>query len=245
LDSQNAFELLAGLRKQNAKSVIWLDRLPKYLSTSETPLINSLPIILGKYEFRYVLVATCSNLEPDSPVRDRFSDLINRLVIITPADTTREDAQRLVTELAKTGEPIEIEEPFEWTPGSILLAVNKMRDISYARLSQPSKQMLRAVKLLRSAGIRAYTFARLISTLEGVLAFDKTKWDQAYEEVRASGFLRTSISTFGPTPQQRFEPVAEVYFDVAVPDYRDAGDQPSGDWPLFSVLLRPLPTRLV
>ena len=174
LDSQNAFELLAGLRKQNAKLVIWLDNLPKYLSTSGTPLINSLPITLGKYGFRYVLVATCSNLEPDSPVRDRFSDLMNRLVMITPADITRADAQRLVTELAKTGEPIEIEEPVEGTPGSILLAVNKTRDISYARLSQTSKQILRAVKLLRSAGVREYIFARLISTLDGVLAFDKT-----------------------------------------------------------------------
>jgi tetratricopeptide (TPR) repeat protein len=202
--------------------------------TSDAPVINSLSSYLRNQGFKFVLIATCSETDPDGPIHERFQDLFDQLRVICPADITRDEARSLVSELSRTGTKVEIEEPFDGNPRSILLAVNNMRNIKYVRLSQPAKQILRTVKLLRSAGIREYTFSRLIGAATSMSGFNAAQWDEAYSELRTAGFLRSSISTLGPTPEQRYEPVADVYLDVAVPDYGDDEHPPSRDWPALA-----------
>jgi tetratricopeptide (TPR) repeat protein len=219
-DPQRIGVLLDGLRKSHAKVVLALDDLSKYTEGQSVSQLNSLPGLLSDYGIPYIIVATCPDEGELGPVHAAFESLMAQAQLqpIQLADISREQAQRLVTELRGKNREVHLDASFDGTPGSIALAVGSMRD-RYRQLPDKAKVMLKTVKLLRAAGIRPYTSRRVISAAIDLFGFREVDWQTSFNALNGTGFLGMGLPT--EDGQVTVEPATDVYLTVAVPDYQD------------------------
>lgn len=154
--------------------------------------------------------------------------MLDHLEQIHPDDLTPVEANDLVSQLTEAGVSVSRADRFDGTPGSIVLAVDRMRYEVYPHLEPKSaKLMLKTLKLLRSAGIQVYRLDRVWRTTTALFAPSRSDWNPEIEALCSTGFLRQTVVDGGRVTL--LEPVAEVYLDVAVPDY-DTAESAMSDW---------------
>jgi tetratricopeptide (TPR) repeat protein len=224
-------DLFDALRRQGSKVALWLENLPQYAGTQYEAIINSIPLDLADRQVPFLIIATCPDGADEKEARKAFSSLIEHLAPIRLADLTQAEARTLVSELTRAGESAYLDDRFDGTPGSIVLAVARMRDEVYPRLPTHAKMVLRAIKLLRSAGIREYPAPRVFATAQALFdpAGTDSDWTQALSALDRAGFLNLKLGNAGGL--LTLIPVADVYLDLAVPDYGSADSPASADWP--------------
>lgn len=218
---------VAALRGRHV--ALWLDDLHEYASPNEAVVLNDLPARLEAVGAHVVVVATCRDGEEETRACKYLESLLERLTPIRITNISADEADQLVAAVAKQGVMVP-RESFTHTPGSLLLDVRGMRMERYPALSEHAKLVLRSVKLLRSARIYTYPVARVRATAIDVFSLPPAAWTAAVEAVTAAGFLRWEIGKAVPGGPW-LEPGANVYIDVAVPEYLNANAEPSDDWP--------------
>lgn len=211
-------ELWQALQQHRAKVVLWLDDLSKFQDERNASLIARLPFDLEEHRIPFIVVATLNEDEVEE-AHARFGGMLDHLIEIRPSDLTSIEANTLIEKLKGAGDSIYPADRFDGTPGSIVLAIDRMRDQVYPRLSDTAKQVLISMKLLRSAGIRDYTLERTLRTATTLFPPGQSDWTREIEALRGAGFLRQTVIDSGH--QVLLEPIAEVYLDEAVPDYSE------------------------
>lgn len=207
---------------------LWLDDLHEYANSNEAVILNDMPARLEAAGARVVVVATCRDGEEEIRACKYLESLIERLTPIRITNISDDDADQLVAALAKRG-VLAPRENFARTPGSILLDVAGMRSQHYPALPEDAKRALRALKLLRSARIYTYPAERVRATAIDVFGLPPAAWPSAIEAVTRADFVRWSMAR--PAGERMLEPTANVYIDMAVPDYLNPNAEPGDDWP--------------
>lgn len=197
---------------------LWLDDLQEYANTNEGPAISDLPRRFAEAGARLVVIATCRAGSDADQANRFFTDLLDRLEPLTPADITASAADQLADNLARQGETVERDE-FDGTPGSLLLGVKRMRDQIYPALPQDAQRLLRTMKLLRGAHIYTYPSQRLRTV--GERLFGLTPGMPAYRDA-AEALVRASFAQRGKMDAHGLPAlyaVADVYLEHAIPDF--------------------------
>lgn len=214
------------------KVVLWLNDLHHYTDLNKALLLNDLPQQFAAAKIQLRIIATCRDGDEKAEVVSKLGDLLNHLVVIRPADITAENADRIAKALQARNKEA-YRRQFDGTPGSIVFGVRTMTDERYPKLSANAKRILRALKLLRSANIYAYSSACVQATAVDLFNFPEGigAWREAMEELVRTGFLR-----FGSLLADRsrtIEPVAEVYLEYTISDYPADGAKESDDWAML------------
>lgn len=207
---------------------LWLDDLHEYTNQNEAVVLHDVMAQLEAAGAQVVVVATCRDGEEEIRACKYLEGLVERLTPIRITNITDEAADQLVAALMKVGSPA-TRESFSQTPGSILLDVQGMRSRAYAALPEDARQVLRALKLLRSARIFTYPADRVRATTIDVFGMAPAAWPEAVEALHRAGFVRCEFAR--RTGECSIAPVATAYLDVVVPEYLSANAEPGDDWP--------------
>jgi hypothetical protein len=208
--------------------VVWLDNLHEYANPTEAVVLNDLPRRFTAARVRFVIVATCHDDADEKRTCAQLESLLDRLESVRPAKIMPGEADQLAVALEKEGVTVRRDQ-FEQTPGSLVLGLRHMRTVIYPRLPEDARRVLRALRLLRSAGIYTYPASRVRATAADVFGLAPATWKYACAELAASGWVRIR-STRG-RDGGLLEPVANAYLDLAVPDYLTPNADASDDWP--------------
>jgi tetratricopeptide (TPR) repeat protein len=198
--------------------VLWLDNLQEFANPAEAPGLSDLPRRFASAGVRFVVVATCRNGADEVRAGEYLGSLLRRLTPIRPADITREEAGQLARALEKVGAQVYAGR-FDGTPGALLLGVDRMRDEQFPQLPPDAKRVLRAMKLLRSAGIFTYPAERVRHTAADLFALPDNPgaWREAVTAVTVAHFVRR-VGASDAAGERALEPIADVYLEEAVPD---------------------------
>lgn len=216
---------LAALRGQRV--ILWLDDLAKYAHLSLAATLNDLPRRLREAEVSFVLIATCREGDEAQRAAVHLRPLLEHLLPIRPAEIGENEIAWHAAALKYHGIKLQIDQ-FDGTPGSVVLAARRMAHERYPALPKNAQRVLRALKLLRSAGIYSYPESRVRATVEDVFGLEPREWRRARSALVRSGFIRLE-----PLPSGRghlLVPVADVYLDEAVPSYTPPGVDISDGW---------------
>jgi tetratricopeptide (TPR) repeat protein len=235
VDSKYWGEVVSYLQQKRPRVVIWLDELTNYANSFNYSVINTLPNLFDDLQIRFVIIATCQEENGDGVVHRNLPQLLSRLTSIRPDELTPQQGQRLVQELTKAGESVRLDDSFDGRPGIIVAGVSEMRTHGFGQLPEQAKAILKAVKLLRAAGIREYPVPRVIGTASALLELHEQNWDAAFESLKQAGFLRLQWS---PQDQQFTVIAQDIYLDLAVPYYRDSHQTPENDWRILKDVLQ-------
>ncbi len=228
-------DLFDQLEQRHAKVIVWLDNLTKYAESADPSATVGLPANLRAKKIPFVIVATCSGNEARRrAVGERLNLLWDRLAEIQPGDLTPIEAQTLASELTESSRKVQLEGALDGRPGTIVMAVNGMGKEKYNDLPLSAKLILRAIKLLRSIGIHEYTIERVSGTAADTFGFSPLDWQASFSALEGMGYLKMGSLTLAGKPT--VEPEAEVYLDLAVPDYTGR-EEASGDWPKLQASL--------
>jgi hypothetical protein len=220
-------DLWQTLQQYRTKVVVWLDDLSKYQDERNASLIARLPYDLEERRIPFIVIATLHD-DKLQEAQSRFAGLLDHLTQVRPGDLSATEANMLIDLLKGAGETVYPADQFDGTPGSIVLAVDYMSNQVYPRLSDSAKNVLRTVKLLRSAGIRQYSLERTLRTATTLFNHKQADDNRDLEALRGAGFLGQSVLDNGR--MVLLEPIAEVYLDIAVPFYSDPSAA-IADWP--------------
>jgi len=226
--------LLKRRRTRRAGLVLWLDDLARYTHMPGlVTFINSLPGWIEQGQSIPVIVmTTLHEREEHGPLHEKFAPLLERLVRLAPARITVEEARGLTAALTSAGQVVhfESERSFDGLPGSLVYGVGRMRDEVYPTLGQAAQLVLKAIKLLRSAGVTEYTQQRVIVAARDVFHLVASQIPPAIATLQEVGFLQAGDPAGDGQPTVAAG--TEIYLDVAVPDYPNKVDAVA-DWPLL------------
>ncbi len=208
--------------------VLWLDNLHEFANPTEAVVLNDLPRRFAPAKLRFVVVATCRDDGDEVRTCAQLESLLERLEEIRPDNITPAEADQLAAAMEKDGRPVRRDQ-FEQTPGSLVLGLRHLRTVSYPSLPEDARCVLRALKLLRSAGIYSYPVARARATAVDVFGLAPAAWKYACAELAAAGWIR--VRTGGARDEETLEPLANTYLEQAVPDYLTPHADASDDWP--------------
>jgi hypothetical protein len=216
---------LAALRGERV--VLWLDDLEKYAHLSQAPVLNDLPRRLQEVGVPFVIVATCRDDEEAQRAAAHLRPLLEHLLPIRPAEIGENEIAWHAASLTYQGIKLQVDQ-FDGTPGSVILAARRMARERYPALTKSAKRALRALKLLRSAGIYHYSESRVRATAEDVFGLDPLEWRHARNALVRAGFIRLE-----PLPADKeylLAPAADAYLDEIAPDYTPPGIDISDGW---------------
>ncbi len=216
---------LAALR--GARVVFWLDDLEKYASLSLAPTLNDLPRRLRQIGARFIVVATCRDGEGARRAAVHLRPLLEHLLPIRPAEIGENEIAWHTAALKYHGVKLQPDQ-FDGTPGSVVLAVLRMAHERYPALPKNAQRILRAMRLLRSAGIHRYAESRVRATAADVFGLEPQEWRRARRALARAGFIRLEPDPSGKA--YLLVPVADVYLDEAVPDSMPPGIDISDGW---------------
>jgi hypothetical protein len=211
---------------RGAQMVLWLDDLQKYAQPALAPTLNDLPRRFAAAGVRLVIVATCRD-DAVARVAALLGPLLERLIPILPADVGEDEAAWHATALQYQGIKLD-RAPFDGTPGSLVLNVERMRQERYPALPKSAQRVLRAMKLLRSAGIWTYPEARVRATAEDVFWLEPNQWRSARKALVRAGFVR--LERLSDDGSCALVPVADIFLDQAVPEAAAPGMHFSDGW---------------
>ncbi len=212
---------------QGERLILWLDDLAKYAHLSLAPTLNDLPRRLQEAGIPFIIVATCRAGDEAQRAAVHLRPLVERLLPIHPAEIGENEIAWHAAALKYHGIKLQADQ-FNGTPGSVVLGARRMAHERYPMLSKSAQRVLRALKLLRSAGIYSYPESRVRATVEDVFGMEPLEWRRARRVLLRSGFIRLE-----PLPAGRghaLTPVADVYLDEAVPAYTPPGIDISDGW---------------
>jgi tetratricopeptide (TPR) repeat protein len=177
---------------------------------------------------------------------------------IRPRDLTDAQTQTLSQDLSAAGERVFAG---DGTPGSVLFGVEFMRE-RYRLLGQSepvggrgakgenAQRLLRAMKLLQSAGIYDDPLARVQAVAVGRFNLPDSlgALAEAVDLLEREGFVHYRLApATSPAPgagaisgaiSGTLEPVADVYLEQAIPDYPNPGRRTTEDWPRLLAVLQ-------
>jgi tetratricopeptide (TPR) repeat protein len=216
---------VASLRGERV--IFWLDDLAKYAHLSLAPTLNDLPRRLRAAGVPFVVVATCRDGEEARRAATHLSPLLAHLVPIRPAEIGENEIAWHAAALQYHGIKLRTDQ-FNGAPGSVILEAARMASERYPALSKNAQRILRAMKLLRSAGVYSYPESRLRATVEDVFRLEPREWRRARNALVRAGFIYLEPAPSGKG--STLAPVADVYLDEAVPDYAPLGNDISDGW---------------
>lgn len=208
--------------------VLWLDDAHEFANPNEAVILNDLPRRCAQARIRLVIVATCRDGADESRACNQLGGVLERLVPVRLAPLVEEDADSLALALEKQRVSVQRGQ-FTSTPASLLYGLGALRAQTYRALPQPARQILAAIKLLRSAGVFAYPVSRVRATAIEVFDLAPGAWNEAYAALIHSGFLRPGGRSL--SDETLIEPLAKVILDAAVPNYMTRNGEASEDWP--------------
>jgi hypothetical protein len=212
---------------QGERVILWLDDLAKYAHLSLAPTLNDLPRRLQEAGVPFLIIATCRDGEEAHRAAVHLRPLLERLLPIRPAEIGENEIAWHAAALKYHGIKLQADQ-FNGTPGSVILGAQRMAHERYPALPKNAQRVLRALKLLRSAGIYTYPEARVRATVEDVFGMESSEWRPARRALLRAGFIRLE-----PLPAGRarlLAPAADVYLDEAVPTYTPPGVDISDGW---------------
>jgi tetratricopeptide (TPR) repeat protein len=212
---------------QGEQVVLWLDDLGKYAHLNLAPTLNDLPRRLREVGAQFVVVTTCRDGEEVQRAAAHLSPLLGHLVPIRPAEVGENEIEWHTAALKFHGIRLQTAQ-FDGTPGSVVLEPARMARERFPALSKGAQRVLRAMKLLRSAGIYTYPESRVRATVVDVFGLEPQEWRRARSTLVRAGFIRLESSPSGSA--YRLIPVADVYLDEVVPDYTPPGVDISDGW---------------
>ena len=207
--------------------VLWLDDLEQYAHLTLAPTLNDLPRRFAEVGAQLVVVATCRDGAALRRALEHLSPLLALLAPIYPAAISENEVAWHAAALKYQGVRLHSDQ-FDGTPGSIVLETTRMVLERYPALPKRAQRALRAMKLLRSAGISSYPEARVRATAQDVFRLEPRQWRRARNTLARAGFIRLE-----PLPSGKgcaLRPVADVYLEEAVPDYMPPGIDISAGW---------------
>lgn len=206
--------------------VLWLDDLHEY--EADFQLVQVLVRRLAEVCDALAIVATCRDGIDEINVRAKLSKLIEQLTCIYLDDISVDDAESLAAMLRQSSQLVSIyQNDFDGTPGSLLLGISAMRDQRYWKLSEDSRRLLRAMKLLRSALIYQFSETRVRYTAQEVMGLTGDMHDARDECIR-EGFL--TLGDANIQGERALFPVADVYLEKAIADYPVKGASVMDQW---------------
>ncbi|HEY7355645.1 MAG TPA: hypothetical protein VH590_04230, partial [Ktedonobacterales bacterium] len=216
---------VAALRGERV--VLWLDDLAKYAHLGLAPALNDLPRRLREIGAQVVIVATCRDGEESRRAAAHLRPLLEHLLPIRPAEIGENEIAWHAASLKYQGVKLQ-QDQFDGTPGSVVLATLRMAHERYPALPKSAQRVLRALKLLRSAGIYTYPEARVRATAVDVFGLPPREWRRARNALLRAGFIRLERLPSGK--RALLAPAADVYLDEAVPANTSAGMDISDGW---------------
>ncbi len=216
---------LAQLRGQRV--VFWLDDLASYAHLSLSPLLNDLPRRLRDLNVSFVIVATCRDGDEAQRAAAHLRPLMSHLLPIRPAEVGENEIAWHIAALKYHGIKLQADQ-FNGTPGSVVLGAQRMGREAYPALSRSAQRVLRAMKLLRSAGIVHYPESRVRAAAEDVFGLEGNEWRRARNALARAGFIRLEAQPSGK--EYLLVPLADAYLDEAAPDYMPPGVDLSDGW---------------
>ena len=153
--------------------------------------------------------------------------LMSHLLPIRPAEVGENEIVWHIAALKYHGIKLQADQ-FDGTPGSVVLGALRMGREAYPSLSRSAQRALRAMKLLRSAGIVSYPESRVRAAAEDVFGLERHEWRRARNALARAGFICLEAQPSGR--EYLLQPVADVYLDEAAPDYMPPGVDISDGW---------------
>jgi hypothetical protein len=173
------------------------------------------------------VVASCRDGADERRARRHFGGLFELLAPVRLAGISAAEADQLVEALSK--EDVELRrDQFEYTPGSLVLGVRRLRNECFPRLPAEAKGVLWALALLRAAHIYAYPLWRVRWVAAELFGVAPTSWRAALDAVVAAGYVQVRGRRGGD--EGRLVPVSAAYVDAAIPEYLTRNAAPSDDW---------------
>jgi len=153
--------------------------------------------------------------------------LVARLIPLRPAQVGENEVAWHTAALKYQGIRLQADQ-FDGTPGSVVLELYRMAQERYPALPKGAQRVLRAMKLLRSAGIYTYPESRVRATVVDVFGLEPRQWRRARNMLVRAGFARLEALPGGK--ERALLPAATVYLEEAVPSYVAPGLEMSDGW---------------
>jgi|SRR5450755_616177 len=190
--------------QKGQKLVLWLDDLHEYATPEGEISLNDLPRRFHEAGVRLIILATCQSGDEQLMARKYLGRFLERLQLITLPNIEEGQADDLTKLLIKEGVNV-LKGEFDGTPGSLVIGIKRMQ-VQYQRLFSPSQQLLKAMKLLRSAYIYTYSVKRVRAVARELFGFDEQRWRNAWEALDREDFVRL-VSING---ERLLKPVADI-----------------------------------
>lgn len=219
-----------GASWRGKRVVLFIDAAQRFANPYEAVLLNSLPEECARAGARLVVIVTCRAGADEAAARQHLGPLLDRLTLIALDELSAAEADQLTALLKDAGVETKREQ-FDGTPGSMLLDVENLRDVGHPALPEPAQRVLRAMKLLHSAGISASPAPRLRAAAIDLFALDARDWPGALDALAQAGFV--SLDASG---EQVIAP--DVSLERAVPDDLPQGEELSAAWSHLEASLR-------
>ncbi len=202
-------------RVRGRRIVLWLDDLQDYARPGQASLLRDLPRLLHRACRGVVVVATCRDGADEERARATLADLMTQLRAIRPTDLPNPQMERLAVALERIRRVHLYRDDVDGTPGSLLLGSASSREAAERELRPDAWRALRALRLLRAAGIQTYAESRVRATAEDVfdLGAEPGVWPGARDALVAAGILRVAGREGGRS--RCLEPVGQVYLEGA------------------------------
>ncbi len=210
--------------QKGQKLVLWLDDLHEYNTPEGVSSLNDLPWRFHEAGVRLIIVATCRDGDEQLQTQKYLDRFLERLQPITLPDIEENRVNDLTKLLIEAGKEVHKDE-FDGTPGSLILGLGRMQ-ARYQRLSQPSRQLLKAMKLLCSAGVYTYSVERVCAVAHDLFNLDEREWRSACEALDRGQFVRLK-SVNG---EHFLEPVVDIYLERVITDYPLPDASLADDW---------------
>lgn len=208
--------------------VLWLDDAHEFATPTDAVLLNDLPRRCAQAGVRLVIIATCRDGADEARACRQLGSVMERLTPVRPAKLTSGEADMLAAALDKQGAPARRVD-FTGTPASLVLGLGRVRHEIYPSLPDDARRVLAAIKLLRSAGVVAYTIPSVRATAVDVFDLAPPSWPMALGGLLRAGFLR--LAGLDASGDIMLAPVSKAMLDTAAPDYLTRNGEPSEDWP--------------
>ncbi|WP_201371448.1 hypothetical protein [Ktedonobacter robiniae] len=229
-EREHSFDFQALKGKQ---VILWLDDLHEYAKPNEATSINDLPRRFLEVDAQLIIIATSRDGEDYLLAQKYLGNILEQLTIIQLEDINDAQVIELTKALTKEGVDIRGDE-FDGTPGSLVLGVSRMKS-RYLNLTEAAKQILKTMKLLRSARIYAYSETRVQSVAGDFFNFDRKDWRLSCALLDREGFLRFRKSA---KEELLLEPTADIYLeDKVITDYPSPHQSLIDEWPQLEVSL--------
>ena len=192
----------------NKNFILFLDELKYFIDKNVEDLVDR----LRKKSKKLLVVATCRTGEELDLVKEELLSLYREFTNIHLEEVSQDDCKKLAEDIKKEDKKFEWKtERFDGTPGgSVTLDLKDMEE-RYKKAGN-GKVILKALKLLREAGLFLYKEVRVKDICEDIfeLSTERYIWEELINNLKGNGFITTDRDIIDIYPS---------YLDFCVSDY--------------------------